>query len=77
CASDGDSDSESDYEQYVDEICREDVPRLGLVKLPTSFATEKLEWQFADEFWPSHHTEFSHETEFKGEDPEPLPVWFR
>ncbi|KAL3676382.1 hypothetical protein R1sor_026330 [Riccia sorocarpa] len=71
-----DSESDSDWETYCEEILEEDLPRLGLPKLPATFYEDPLEWQFADEHWPSNKTRYSHETCFLGSDPEPIPSWF-
>ncbi|KAL3688118.1 hypothetical protein R1sor_014427 [Riccia sorocarpa] len=70
-------ESESDWESYYDEIVEEDLPRLGLLEIPDSFADDPIEWQYADENWPSNRTRYSHETKFLGPDPEPVPDWFQ
>ncbi|KAL3695941.1 hypothetical protein R1sor_010017 [Riccia sorocarpa] len=70
------SDSTSDWEEYAAEICEEDLPRLGIVKLDVDFEADPFEWRMADEFWRSHRVDYSHDTKFKGPHPEPVPEWF-
>ncbi|KAL3675523.1 hypothetical protein R1sor_025471 [Riccia sorocarpa] len=48
------SDSGSDWEQYEAEICHEDLPRLGLLKLDEAYATSSFEYRMSDEFWASN-----------------------
>ncbi|KAL3697226.1 hypothetical protein R1sor_011302 [Riccia sorocarpa] len=73
---DGGSSSDSDWMEYAEEICTEDMPRLGLVQLTDDFHSDPFEWRFADENWPSHKTEFAYYTDFLREDPESVPAWF-
>ncbi|KAL3683704.1 hypothetical protein R1sor_001726 [Riccia sorocarpa] len=68
-----DSEEESDWEDYQDEILEEDLPRLGLTKVDSEFLSDPWEWQLADENWPSSNTSFSHNCAFEGEAEEPLP----
>ncbi|KAL3681753.1 hypothetical protein R1sor_024709 [Riccia sorocarpa] len=55
-----DSEAESYWEDYQDEILEEDLPRLGVTKTDDDFLSDPLEWQLADENWPSANTSFSH-----------------
>ncbi|KAL3692441.1 hypothetical protein R1sor_006092 [Riccia sorocarpa] len=71
-----DSEEDSDWEDFKDEILEEDLPRLGLMKTDPDFFADPLEWQLADENWPSASTQFSHNTAFEGVDEEPVPSWF-
>ncbi|KAL3693989.1 hypothetical protein R1sor_007640 [Riccia sorocarpa] len=48
------SDSGSDWEQYEAEICHEDLPRLGLLKLDEAYSTSSFEYRMSDEFWASN-----------------------
>ncbi|KAL3678149.1 hypothetical protein R1sor_021105 [Riccia sorocarpa] len=66
----------SDCETFVEQCIQEDLPRLGLLKWDELNKSESFERQFSDENWPSHTTKFSHDTSFKGPDPEPVPSWF-
>ncbi|KAL3702169.1 hypothetical protein R1sor_020191 [Riccia sorocarpa] len=59
---DGGSSSGSYWLENAEEICTEDLPRLGLVQITQEFHSDPSEWIFADEHWPSHKTEFSHST---------------
>ncbi|KAL3701271.1 hypothetical protein R1sor_019293 [Riccia sorocarpa] len=70
------SENGSDWLDYADEICVEDLPRLGVVQVDKEFSSDPLEWQLADEFWPSHSTIYSHSTDFKGSKSIPIPEWF-
>ncbi|KAL3700487.1 hypothetical protein R1sor_018509 [Riccia sorocarpa] len=45
---DGGSSSDSDWMEYAEEICTEDLPRLGLVQLTDDFHSDPFEWRFAD-----------------------------
>ncbi|KAL3681269.1 hypothetical protein R1sor_024225 [Riccia sorocarpa] len=71
-----DSGSDSVWELYASKICQEDLPRLGLVELDQEFQDSPFEWRMAEELWASHRTDYSHDTEFKGSSPEPVPDWF-
>ncbi|KAL3699399.1 hypothetical protein R1sor_017421 [Riccia sorocarpa] len=75
CSSDM-HDSDSDWLDVADEICEEDLPRLGVLQLDADFRSDPVEWQLADEHWPQHTSKYSHSTEFKGPVPVPLPDWF-
>ncbi|KAL3693828.1 hypothetical protein R1sor_007479 [Riccia sorocarpa] len=55
-------DSDSDWECFQEEICSEDLPRLGIVQPDQMFATDPLAWQLADEYWTSASTTYSHDT---------------
>ncbi|KAL3695208.1 hypothetical protein R1sor_009284 [Riccia sorocarpa] len=69
------SELSSDCEDYVDDILREDLPRLGLMNMKWDHKdeAEPFKRQFSDENWPSHAIWFSHDTAFKGHDQEPVP----
>ncbi|KAL3677402.1 hypothetical protein R1sor_027350 [Riccia sorocarpa] len=70
------SDCTSDWEAYAAEICEEDLPRLGVVKLDAEFHADPFEWRMADEYWGSHRVQYSHDTQFKGGHAEGKPQWF-
>ncbi|KAL3698117.1 hypothetical protein R1sor_012193 [Riccia sorocarpa] len=72
----GAEESDSDWEVVQDEICSEDLPRLGLVEMDEEFSADPVAWQLADEYWTSATTNYSHETEFMGSCEEPVPDWF-
>ncbi|KAL3681499.1 hypothetical protein R1sor_024455 [Riccia sorocarpa] len=71
-----DPEGESDWEDYKAEILEEDLPRLGLMKTDEDFHSDPLEWQLADENWPSASTAYSHNSAFEGGEEEPIPSWF-
>ncbi|KAL3701863.1 hypothetical protein R1sor_019885 [Riccia sorocarpa] len=73
---DSDASIDSNWGDFANEICDEDLPRLGLVQLTENFDDLPLEWQYADEFWVSNTTSYSHDTSFKGQSTVPLPSWF-
>ncbi|KAL3701021.1 hypothetical protein R1sor_019043 [Riccia sorocarpa] len=69
-------DSDSDWEDFSEEICFEDLPRLGLVQPDESFEAHPIAWQLADEYWTSATTEYSHDINFLGSSTEPIHDWF-